>query len=784
MTTEQSNPAATPTLAVARAAVQRGPSSWRFAGVLLATLLAVALSGCATTGPGNASDQRIAAEMVAPTLQPPPVNHNPISLATDESQSEQPVKPELDVGTGNFINKKAARAPTHGSEAPKGQVVFNFENEPIQAVVKAILGDLLQKNYIIAPGVNGNVTYATSQPVRTQDAMPILETLLSWTNNTLIFKNGRYTVLPTKAAIPGNLTPRLAPAQVAKGYEVRIFPLHYISPKEMQKLLKPFAPADAFVSVDTSRSLLIMAGTREQLENYQRTIDIFDVDWLKGMSVGVYNMQNQDVAKLMPQLDAVFGAKGESPLAGMFRFVPIEATNSVIVITSQPEYLDRAQEWLKRLDAGAGSGSAQQIYIYDVKNVKAQDLAGYLNEIFNGISYTPVQDTGGGIAPGLTPVTASGSRFGRTNSMNRQRQNQRRTPTRSASAGATATSGNGPRITAVESNNQLLVLATPNQWDTIQQAARRLDIAPLQVQIEVKILEVSLVGQFSFGVQWYLEGLIGSSGGPEGYSQPGNKQAWALGGTNPVSPGKSDSFFYSFVNSELQAAIHAMESSGNTKTLSQPSLVVLNNQEASIDVGTQIPVIQNYFTPGGYGAGAGVNNGGYQTGSVSYLDTGIQLQVTPRVNPGGLVYMEIDQEVSQPGAIVSVSGNPPIDKRSIQTQVAVQSGQTVLLGGLIKQNDSLTDTGVPFLSRIPIVGKLFGTTSHNSNRVELLVLITPRVITNSAEAQEITREYQLRFQSLKPMRDQIQRQDAATRAQQAAAQQPPPPPAQQPPAQP
>ncbi len=729
----------------------------RTAGLVLLVAMTVLLAGCASTGiRSGAGDGVIAREVLAPTMGvPQAADEGPIDIDGEQPAPVEAVEPVVEPGTGQFINEKVARRPVHGKEVPQGQVTFNFENQPIQAVVKAILGDLLQKNYVIAPGVRGNVTYATTQPVRTEDAMPILETLLGWTNNTLIFTDGRYTVLPVKAAIPGNLVPHLAPAQKAKGYEVHIFPLHYISPSEMKKLLTPFAPKDAFVSVDTARSLLILAGTPSQLINYQRTIDTFDVDWLKGMSVGVYNMVNQEVTKLMPQLDQIFGAAGESPMAGMFRFVPIEATNSIIVITSQPEYLAKAQEWLARLDAGAGATEAgRQLYIYNVVNMNAYDLAGYLNEIFNGAAPRPSRDTGGSVAPGLTPVSAGGTR-GQT----RQRSAPRQPRTSSAASG----SGEGPRITSVEENNQLLILATPTQWSTIKLAARRLDIQPLQVQIEVKILEVKLTGSFKFGVQWYLEGLIASGGGvgAEGRNQPGNQQGWSLGDA-AMTLGDTDTFFYSFINNELQVALHAMETSGNTTVLSAPSVVVTNNEEANIHVGDEIPVVQTFFRPGYGSVGGGVGNdgfgggGGFNSGSVSFRQTGIDLMVTPRVNPGGLVYMDINQEVSVPGAKAGPSGNVSISQRTIQTKIAVQSGQTVLLGGLIQQNDVDSESGVPLLSDIPWLGKLFGATSRDTNRTELLILITPRVIGNSQDAQRITREYQDRFESLKPLRTKFE----------------------------
>jgi general secretion pathway protein D len=299
----------------------------------------------------------------------------------------------------------------------------------------------------------------------------------------------------------------------------------------------------------------------------------------------------------------------------------------------------------------------------------------------------------------------------------------------------------------VDANNQLLVRARPSQWNEIQDAIKRLDNVPLQVQIETRILEVNLTGEFQFGVQWYLEGLIGGHSNSDGSytpGQPGNQQQYALGrggaGFNPAQ----DALFYSFVNSNLQVALHAMETSGNTKTLSAPSMVVMNNQTAHIQVGNQVPINQTSVSTG---------IGTQQYSQVTYLNTGVILNVQPRVNPGGLVYMNIGQQVSQVDRTTAlVNGNPTISQRELATQVAVQSGQTVLLGGLIQQDEGNTDTGVPGLNRIPLLGRLFGQTSRNHNRTELIVLITPRVIASSDDARDITNEYQQKFESLAPLR--------------------------------
>jgi general secretion pathway protein D len=271
------------------------------------------------------------------------------------------------------------------------------------------------------------------------------------------------------------------------------------------------------------------------------------------------------------------------------------------------------------------------------------------------------------------------------------------------------------------------------------------------VQIETRILEVNLTGQFQFGVQWYLEGLIGGhADGKGGYvpGQPGNQQQGALGegGVN-YFPGSSsspgDALFYSFLNHNLQVALRAVETSGNTKTLSAPSLVVMNNQVAHIAVGDEVPINQTSVST------VGTDNTYNQ---VNYLDTGVILNVQPRVNPGGLIYLDIQQQVSSPNYASGSNGNPTISQREIGTQVAVQSGQTVLLGGLIQQDEGTANTGIPGLNRIPIIGRLFGSTSRHRNRTELIVLITPRVIRSSSEAREITNDYQREFESLKPLR--------------------------------
>ncbi|HTV84938.1 MAG TPA: type II secretion system secretin GspD [Dyella sp.] len=770
-----------------------------------AIALAVFLSGCSNTKPLTKPDLSLEREAVAGTEKPAP---QPQSLNSNPSTgTAAPPVASISTGSGEFVRPTALTTPRPAAGG-SGAVTFNFENQPVQAVVKAILGDLLQQNYTIVPGVQGNISFSTSEPVDSSQAIPILETLLSWTHNALIKTNGRYVVMPEKDAVQGNVAPSLGAVAPSGGLQARLFPLHYIAADQMQKLLKPFARPDSILLVDNARNVIVVAGTPDELANYERTVRTFDVDWLRGMSVGVFNLQHASVEDLMPQLDSMFGPKGDTPLAGLLRFIPIKRTNALVVISTQPSYLREVGDWITKIDLGGGNDP--QLYVYDVRNISASDLAHYLAQIYADGGANGSSDRGGSVAPGAGGATtlgignnASGSSSGMgstagsfgssttgglSNGLGSTGSSPLSSTGSSSAFGSSSTGGIGGgtgvsgvglngglangksqdqgysskdgsiRISSVDANNQLLVRARPAQWNEILGAIKQLDKAPLQVQIETRVFEVDLTGDLEYGVQWYLQGLAGgsnstSSSGTTSYT-PGNPYSHrmiALGGgsnSNSTNTYSGQPFFYSFLssNGKFQVALNALESSGNTKTLSAPSLVVLNNQVAHIEVGNQIPVNQTYYT------GLGTTSTSTTVGQVEYIPTGIILDVQPRVNPGGLVYLNIDQQVSSTTGNANSQGNYTIQQRQIATQLGVQNGQTVLLGGLIQQQNSDTGQGVPWLSDIPILGKLFGSTGKQKSRTELIVLITPRVITDSDDAKQITDDYQNGFESLAPLR--------------------------------
>jgi len=658
---------------------------------------------------------------------PPPADQ------TTQDSSAQPSKKTSNAtiksGNGQLINQRAAgmAAPNLGSA---GDATFNFEGESVQTVVKVILGDLLQQNYVIAPGVQGTVTLATPRPVSPSQAISLLEMVLGWNNARLIWSDGRYNVVPSDQAVAGNLAPRTGSPANARGYEIRAVPLKFISATEMEKLLKPYARDKAIVQVDNMRNMIVLGGTRAELQNYLRTVEIFDVDWLAGMSVGIFPLQSAEVDKTVTALENVFGENGKTPLAGMFRFMPLEGQNAVMVITSQPKYLRDVEVWIERLDTG---GEGARLFVYEVKNIKAADLADQLSSVFGNGSAGSSKNDSVSLQPGLEPVEV--------------RTQNSPPPTNAPKPGAAADARNASlsigsgevSISAVEESNSLLVRASPGQWESIRRAIDRLDIMPLQVHVEAQVIQVTLGGELEYGVSWFFNNAIT----PQAQFDASQSQNdWSTFASSILPSGVSD---WTLIGPSAKAVISTLDKLSNVRILSAPSVLVRNNVEASFDSGEQIPVVSTIVNP---------DNGNNNTVSqVQFRQTGISLKVKPRVSSDGMIFLEITQDVSQASdEPADASGNIRVSTNKLQTEAAIQSGETVVLAGLIKTENGKGSNGIPFLSRLPIIGALFGKQTKTNNRAEILVLITPTIIRNPAEARKLTDEYGERFRALDPLR--------------------------------
>ena len=739
----------------------------------LTLYLALAFGGCATFG--IAPKAQVPVPVIADDVMPAPV------MLVKEAQIGADITgasgPTSFPGTGQFVRPSPPAGASPRPALADQEVSFNFEATPVPEVVKTILGDLLQETYVIGPGVGGTVTFSTAKPIKGEQAMAVLEMLLSWSGAALVRKNDQYLVVQTQAAVPGNLSPQLF-AGDGRGYSVRAVPLKYISATQMEELLKPYAKQGSVLKADNARSLIVVAGTKSELDNYLSVINTFDVDWMAGMSFALYTLERVEVKDLMPELEAIFGdaaggaGAGSTPLAGMVRLLPVERLNAILVITPQPQYLAQVENWIKRLDRGGAEGGSK-LYVYDVQNVKATDLADRLNEIFNGAAATPREPrtTRGEVAPGLSGQNLGGGQFG-GGIVPPIAKAPTPTPT-PAVPGASGGTGNSilgeqeVRITAVEDNNALLISSTPAQYEILKSAIRRLDTEPLQVKIEAKLLEVNLSDALEFGVQWWLERAVDpalnasasivNGAAVRGVTHVAVNAVPGAATTTPglgLFPGSANSLLrsfsglggtlgeaglrYIFDGRDARAFVSALQSETDTKVLSSPTLMVLNNKEASITVGGQVRQNQGQILPGSTGVtGAQLNN---------FVPVGITLTVTPRVNPGGLVYLEIDQQQSTPGL------GDTVDTKQVTTEVAVQSGQTIFLGGLIQETNRNSNGGLPGLKNIPVIGRLFGSSKKSVERTETLILITPTVVEGgSAKMREVTDEYVRRFKGLEPL---------------------------------
>src|SRR6056297_1454512 len=469
-----------------------------------AILLAALLGACATTPDPN--DPTNPGRPSGPSAIADDRSDGPIDLAGD-----QDVEPdsaftgnEKFPGSGVFINREAAAREPRPVDG-EGEITLNFEGQGIQEIIHAILGDILQENYVIAPGISGEVTFSTARPVASDQVLPILEMLLRWNGATLVWRDDRFHVLPVSDAVRGNLTLRPSGGELQRGYQVVAVPLEYISAEQMQLLLEPYAREDAVLSADNARSLLVLAGNRSELQNYMQIVDTFDVDWLKGMSVGMFQIQRVEVADLITELEELLGGE-DSPLAGMFRIMPLERLNSIMVITPNEHYLNEVESWIERLDRSSPEAGSR-LYVYRVKNLDAEVLAGYLANVFGGEGgggrSTARQDRGS-LAPGLE--TAQASSVSEFQNQTSPQARDRASSGSGGGGGGTVTLGEDGdvRITAVLETNSLLIQASPSDYDAILNAIERLDEEPLQVLIEAQVLIVDLNDQLQYGVSWFL----------------------------------------------------------------------------------------------------------------------------------------------------------------------------------------------------------------------------------------------------------------------------------------
>ncbi len=670
------------------------------------------------------------AEPEAPAPAPPPTSAAHQKPLPQSSAPPPASEAKLYPGTAAFL-KTVPSAPAPPA-APE-EASLNFEGLDVREVAKVILGDYLKESYTVHPSVAGTVTFRTLKAIPRKELLPTLEMLLRQNNAAVVIEEGVYKVVPI-SMVRGSVSPRVGgPMQpIPPGFSIILVPLKFVGAREMAKILEPIA-ADSTVRIDEVRNMVIIAGHQREMRHLIDTVEMFDTDWLSGYSVGLFPIRSADVKALMADLDKVFGAGSQSPLAGVVRVIPIERLNALLLVTTQPRYLDMAKTWVERLDQMSGTSGGSRFFVYYVKNGKAENLAQLIGDLFSGKRTPSAPPT---LAPGARPAEI-------------------RSPTPPGAPAApaapaaatfsiqgTGTTASEVRVIADKDTNSLLILATSADYEVIEGALRKLDVIPRQVLVEVLLAEVAMTDDLQFGISWYINGLNTNPNRITGRIDtfPGNLPPKPTDvGAVPFST--ANPFQLVSISAEaVRAVLNARGDDSKARVLASPHLMVLDNQKAQIKVGDRISVQTQSQT--GVSTGTGVLN------SFQYLETGILLAITPRINSNNQVTLDVSQEVSnpKPGSGGTASNpNPDVTQRTVQTTVVVASGESIVLAGLIREDSGRSSVGVPLLSKIPVLGAAFGNQSMTRGRTELVMIITPRIVNDARQAQDVSEEFRLKL---------------------------------------
>ncbi len=712
----------------------------------------------------------------APTNWDSSVDVSPMSTKTTGKTQAGTEPSDVDKRTPGkaFVQKGDSRlvqaagtAATFTSEQ-NGDISLNFVNANVRDVADAVLGQMLHLNYAVDPKVQATITMQTAKPIAKDAVLPLLENALEANGVALVRSDDLYRLVPLAGAAKSGSLP-VKGGSAAAGYGLQIIPLKYASAVQLQKVLEPFVPTGGVLQVDDARNMLLVSGTQRDIDSFVRLVNVFDIDALNGMSFGLFPLKQGAAASVARELTTILNsASGGS---GAVKVIPIERINAILLVSAQPAYIQKGQDWIERLDAGIDE-SAPRIYVYYVQNSRAADLAKVLGQVFGTSSIQNAQPQtapgsamsilGGGSAGGYggTGGTGLGTAANPAPVLGMAPTGSAANPAPGAQppVSATGSDANGlsplpppvgiddrgeaaarpgekgrAQIVADEKNNALVIRCRPSEYRMIESALKKLDILPQQILIEATVAEVTLNDSLQYGLQWF-------------FKQGGAKltlSTAASGALSSAFPGFSAVFGG---GGGTQAVLNALSDITTVNVVSAPHLMVLDHQTAMLQVGDEVPVATQ-------SAISVATSGAPVVNSIQLINTGVILRVTPRINANGVATLDIEQEVSA-ATKTTTSGidSPTIQQRRFRTTVAVGNGETLALGGLIQETKNKDRSGVPILSDIPVLGALTSNTTKGVKRTELLVLLTPTVVHDSEDARAVTDELQQRIHSLLPVK--------------------------------
>jgi general secretion pathway protein D len=713
----------------------------RFATCWLAV---IAVSGCSSPGtigltvasqPKLANGQPVSLDSYAYDLAPAAA----IALPSHASEAV----PVTEAGSGQMIGGASPEQKTGTSD---GNVVLNLASVPLQQAAKTVLGDMIGVNYVVDPRVEGVISVQTTQPVTKADALELFQAALAPIGAVLVQSRGIYRIAPADQGATGAIATDRASGQGGVGGKgIRVVQLKYVAATEVARVLEPMFPKGAIVQADDARNVLAIKGSPGEIDSMLDSISVFDVDIMRGMSFAVVPVKTSQPEKMVDELKAVFASDKEGPLKGRVRFIANTRLGAILVVTSQPSYLPRAQNWIKRLDAKA-NGAERQLHVYQVQNRPVAELAGVLQTMFSN-EMKVARSTTRNVSPRSRQVDLAGvsekapgpggnGSAGDLKSLARALNNEPDTPiadpAEAAGPSSTGSVAEPPlKIVPDETKNSLLIMANDRDYQRVLRVIQGLDVVASQVLIEAVIAEVTLTDDLQYGVEWQL-----------------SKGAHTATFSNTLTGGVAASFpgfNYAINAANMASTLSMLNSLTHVNVISTPSLMVLDNKTARLQIGDQVPITTQTATSTVTAPNTAIVN------SITMQDTGVILAVTPRINESGRVQLEIEQEVSS--VVKTTTSNidsPTIQQRRVKTTVVVNDGEVLALGGMIQDHASKTSGQVPVLGDIPGLGALFSDRTNSVQKTELIILITPRVVRDGAESRLVTEEYRRKMNVYMP----------------------------------
>jgi general secretion pathway protein D len=636
-----------------------------------------------------------------------------------------------------------SKLKTSAAESGEDYVELNFDNADLNEVIASI-AKLAGIKYVLDPGIQGVVTINTAGKIARKNLLSVLDLILE-VNGIAAVKDGEFYRITTQgdaSRLPIRLRLQTGDSPAVGRSEIvtQIIPLQYIPVGEMSQLLKPFLSDGGNIMSHKASNTLVIVDTGINIMKALKLVGAFDIGLFEKTNHRFYFLNNVDAEDVVKILEQVFATTMQGRADGV-KFIPIKRLNSFLTLSQDTHVFTKIQQLLLNIDA-ATEGIDPRIYVYFVRNGSAQDLSDLLNQVFAGNA----TNGNGGKSRSLSPLPQKPDFGGwqkkeTTEKAGLRLQAKAEVPPTKQTQPAPAPAGAGAvqelatvdnalkgqvKITADEIRNAIIIEAVPSDYRLIKNILKTIDVLPRQVLIEATIAEIDYNIVTDLGVQWeYMKGTNVGTG---------------LLNLTSSSTGLN---FAIGIDDRLKATLEALERENKVNILSSPHVLASDNQEARIDVSQEIPTVT---------AETVVPTSGEAiiTTTVQYRDTGVLLAVTPHINERGLVTMDIYQEVSEQSDDVEVAGEsfPSFFKRVVQTSLTVQHGQTIVLGGLIRENRSDSSSGIPWLARIPVIGFLFGSTRDSFSKTELIILLTPLVIADLEEVDSVTEAFKSKVKSV------------------------------------